>query len=101
MGYTTESKDLQETYIAQDQFKQSEYGKNIATRTLPEDYEEPQKPLKPPVVENKTGHIGTAHWRSEYSSTFSKESIAVAVQHRQVGPPFESVNPPSVVSAPN
>lgn len=99
--YTTEAKDLEETYIAQDISNQSEYGKNIASRTLPEDYEDPQKPMRPPIVENKAGHTGTAHWRSEYSTTFSKESIAGAVPHRQVGPPFESANPPSVVSAPN
>lgn len=99
--YTTESKDLEETYITQDQFKESEYRQNIAQRTLPVDYEDPEKPMRPPIVENKAGHIGTAHWKSEYGSTFSPESITGAVAHRQVGPPFESTNPPSVVSAPN
>lgn len=100
--YSTEAKDLEETYIGLDNLtKKSEYGKNIATRTLPEDYEEPEKPMRPPVVENKAGHTGTAHWRSSYSSEFSMESIEGAVPHRQVGPPFESCNPPSVVSAPN
>jgi len=100
--YTTESKDLEETYVGEDLGNTlSEYGKNISLRTLPEDYEDPQKPLRPPIVENKAGHTGTAHWRSEYGTTFSTEAIAGAVPHRQIGPPFEPTNPPSVVSAPN
>jgi hypothetical protein len=99
--YTTEAKDIEQTYIAQDQFKQSEYYKNIASRTLPVDYEDPQKPTRPPIVPNTAGHLGTGHWKSEYGATFSPDSIIGAVPHRQVGPPFESVNPPSVVSAPN
>merc|ERR1719321_365600 len=57
--------------------------------------------MRPPVVENKAGHLGTAHWRSKYGVTFSPDSITGAVPHRQVGPPFEPSNPPSVVSAPN
>jgi hypothetical protein len=99
--YTTEAKDIEETYIAQDQFNHSEYNKNIAQRTLPVDYEDPQKPTRPPIVENTCGHIGTAHWKSEYGATFTPDSIVGAVHHHQIGPPFEPVNPPSVVSAPN
>eukprot|EP00746_Dinoflagellata_sp_MGD_P072071 gnl/MRDRNA2_/MRDRNA2_29282_c0_seq1.p1 gnl/MRDRNA2_/MRDRNA2_29282_c0~~gnl/MRDRNA2_/MRDRNA2_29282_c0_seq1.p1 ORF type:complete len:264 (+),score=38.75 gnl/MRDRNA2_/MRDRNA2_29282_c0_seq1:84-875(+) len=99
--YTAESKPLEETYIAQEIIKDSEYSKNIASRTLPEDYEDPQKPMRPPVVENKAGHLGTAHWRSEYSSTCNSEAIAGSVPHRQTGPPFEPVSVPTVVSAPN
>jgi len=99
--YTTEAKDLEETYITENETKDSEYKKSIANRTLPEDYEDPVKPMRPPVVQNKTGHIGTGHWKSEYGSTYAPDSIIGAVPHRQIGPPFEPVNPPNVVSAPN
>jgi len=98
--YTTEAKDLEETYVGED-FNQSEYGKNIATRTLPVDYEDPQKPTRPPIVPNTAGHLGTAHWKSEFGASFTTDAIAGSVPHRQVGPPFEPTNPPSVVSAPN
>lgn len=101
--YTTEAKDLEHTYLAYEmsRTKNSEYQKNIAQQTSPVDYEDPQKPLIPPCPVNKAGHMGTGHWRSEYSQTFSPESIDGAVHQRQVGPPFEAANPPAVVSAPN
>lgn len=99
--YTTESKPLEETYLTQDNFKPSEYHKNIASKTLPEDYEDPQKPMYPPVVKNTAGHLGTGHWKSEYGSSHHPDAIIGSIPHRQIGPPFEPVCPPSVVSAPN
>lgn len=99
--YTAEAKDLEETYLSENQFKDSEYGKHIAKRTLPEDYDTPEKPMRPPEVKNSAGHTGTAHWRSEYGQSFSKDTLTGAVPYRQVGAPFECEVPPTVVSAPN
>jgi len=98
--YSSEAKPLEETYIAQDNFKQSVYAKTIATKTLPEDYADPAKPMRPLDVDANGGHSGTAHWRSEYNSTVNLESIAGAKYHRQHGPPGCSINPPSCVSQP-
>lgn len=99
--YTTEAKDLEETYLADNAFQDSVYRKDIARATMPEDYEEPVKPMIPPNPKNEAGYTGSAHWRSEYSCTYSPETIEGAEHHRQFGPPFESTNPPSVVSMPN
>jgi len=100
--YTSEQKPIEETYVAEDMSTQfSEYHKNISTRTMPVDYEDPQKPMRPPVVENTAGHTGTAHWRSEYASMLNAEALTGSVPHRQTGPSYASVHVPSVVSAPN
>lgn len=104
--YTTETKALEETYIAQDQFKKSVYAKHTSELTQPVDYMDPQKPIRPVVSGGKTDadkQHGAAHWRTEYKNTFSEAGKEghMPPYKRQIGPPFEIQNPPACVSQPN
>merc|ERR1719262_115557 len=62
--YTTEAKALQETYLAQDSFKDSIYSKSLSKLTLPEDYLEKTQAVKIPLP-GPGGYLGTEHWTSE------------------------------------
>lgn len=102
--YLTEAKALQETYISQDQFKDSVYSKSISKLTLPEDYHEPARPIRPAATTGayKSGfYAGTGHWKSEYDHKFHPDSLKGSKTHRQYGPPYEMLNPPTCVSQPN
>jgi len=66
--YIKEAKPVQEPYLFQDQVIDSNYTKSIARITLPEDYEDPTRPMRPPTVTAACGLGGTSHWVSEYKS---------------------------------
>lgn len=97
--YTAEAKPLKDTYMKAEEVKESVYGKTIGNITLPEDYADPQKPMKPKAV-GQGKPCSTAHWSSEYKSTFTPDSIDGATHSRQVGPPFKAPNQPTCVSQP-
>lgn len=121
--YTAEMHPLEETYLSQDQFNKSVYGKGVSERTQPLDYEDPQKPNSPArkaaekeraaleaaqatggstagAGETKGSDYGTAHWRSEYRQGFDGDRLGQMQYKRQHGPPFEVQNPPACVSQP-
>jgi len=99
--YTTEAKDLEKTYLANNSFWPPEYYEHYVKNRRAEDYDDPQKPLMPPNPANKAGWMNTAHWRSTQQVNYSPEEIDGAVHHRQFGPPFEAVHMPKCVSDPN
>mmetsp|Transcript_37671 Transcript_37671/g.82721 ORF Transcript_37671/g.82721 Transcript_37671/m.82721 type:complete len:259 (+) Transcript_37671:42-818(+) len=65
--FSVASRLLPETYITQDGMRASEYARQIHSRTLPEDYENPTRLMRPPEV-TAGGPGGTAHWVSEYKA---------------------------------
>jgi len=70
--FAREAKPNRETYLTQDQCRESHYKATVANVTLPEDYLNPQKPIVPP--DRVKGHAsgksgGTGHWVSEYKAT--------------------------------
>jgi len=97
--YTTEAKPLQETYLAQDSFKDSIYRKSLSKLTLPEDYLERQQPVKVPPP-GPGGYSGTDHWTSEYKNTFAEGTGAKKRNPRQYGAPYQMHDPPGCVSQP-
>lgn len=98
--YTTERKPLQETYLAQDSFRESVYTKSLAKLTLPEDYVDPAQTIKPFVQKNPPGYTGTEHWTSEYKKTFAEGTGAKKRVKKQYGAPYQMLDPPSCVSQP-
>jgi len=70
--YTTEAKPVQEPYLFQEQFRDSHYTKSLARATLPEDYEDPTKPCRPPTVTAGGDTGGTEHWVSEYKAALNQ-----------------------------
>jgi len=98
--YTEEAKQLGETYIAQDMPAASVYAKSLAGLAKPEDYCNPTKPIRPAdAPEGGGGHHGTAHWRSEYRSSMDHRALHGSRYHRQHGPSYQAMNPPTCVSA--
>jgi len=78
--YCNEAKPQEEPYLTQDQFAESVYVKTVSKITLPEDYEDPTKPYKPPDLEaaemlhsTKKCSGGTSHWKTEYSKMNSDD----------------------------
>eukprot|EP00746_Dinoflagellata_sp_MGD_P071455 gnl/MRDRNA2_/MRDRNA2_29103_c0_seq1.p1 gnl/MRDRNA2_/MRDRNA2_29103_c0~~gnl/MRDRNA2_/MRDRNA2_29103_c0_seq1.p1 ORF type:complete len:297 (-),score=50.78 gnl/MRDRNA2_/MRDRNA2_29103_c0_seq1:146-931(-) len=97
--YTTEAKPLQETYLAQDSFKDSIYRKSLSKLTLPEDYLEVTQPIKVPPP-GPGGYEGTDHWISEYKHVFAEGTGAKKRAKRQYGAPYQMQDPPGCVSQP-
>lgn len=97
--YAEEAKTLQDTYLAPDRAAKSTYQAACSFAT-PQDYEDPDKPFKPmePVCEG--GHRGCAHWVSDYKANHSMRSLEGRRYHRQIGPSYQAVNPPTCVSGP-
>lgn len=85
--YITESKPWQEPYLFQDQFNDSHYTKSIARVTLPEDYEDPTKPCKPPTITAGCDPGGTEHWKSEYRAALNEAKSEEAEFGRPYFPP--------------
>jgi len=104
--YTTEAKPLQETYLAQDSFKETIYQKSLSKLTLPEDYSDRAKPVLTKAQEMfgrsgaVTGYSGTDHWTSEYKQTFHEGSGAKKRVVKQYGAPYQMGDPPCCVSQP-
>jgi len=90
--YSDEVKPQRETYFTQDQFKGSEYSKEVADVMLPEDYVFRTKSCKPPHI--PLGALNTSHWRSEYNVAHSDRSEG-CVTRRQRGPPYRAADPPA------
>jgi len=67
--YAQEAKPHRETYITQDQTKETIYTSSLAKSMLSEDYVEPVKPFKPTSTLVEGLNSGTAHWCSEYKAT--------------------------------
>jgi len=97
--YTTEAKPLQETYLAQDAFKDSIYRKSLSKLTLPEDYLERMQSIKVPPA-GPGGYSGTDHWTSEYKHVFAEGTGAKKRTLRQYGAPYQMQDPPGCVSQP-
>merc|ERR1719482_846040 len=51
--YTSETKPLEETYMAHESFKDSVYSRGISKLTQPSDYENPLQSMKPVVSGGK------------------------------------------------
>jgi hypothetical protein len=97
--YTTEAKPLQETYLAQDSFKDSIYSKSLSKLTLPDDYTERTQAIKIPPP-GPGGYSGTEHWTSEYKKVFAEGTGAKKRVRKQWGPPYQMHDPPGCVSQP-
>jgi len=98
--YTTEAKPLQETYLAQDSFKESVYRTSLSKLTLPEDYLEVSKPIRPVKASHPPGYSGTDHWTSEYKHVFAEGTGAKKRTKKQYGAPYQMLDPPGCVSQP-
>jgi hypothetical protein len=97
--YTTEAKPLQETYLAQDSFRDSVYRKSMSKLTLPDDYLEVAQAIKVPPA-GPGGYSGTDHWTSEYKHVFAEGTGAKKRTKRQYGAPYQMSDPPGCVSQP-
>jgi len=97
--YTEEARDHQETYTKADLPATSVYSKSVANLLKPEDYMSPVKPIVPSEAPGGGGHWGTGHWKSEYGSTLDSRAIEGATYHRQHGPSYQAMNPPTCVGA--
>jgi len=93
--YGEEAKANYETYVGVDLPKGSVYAQGTSNHHLPEDYMFPTKSLKPSYADEEGGHRGTAHWQSNYKSTLGTSAIHGAVPHRQHGPSYQQLNPPT------
>lgn len=96
--YSEEAKRLEHTYIGQDIEHGSMYARSIANRPTPDDYKNPVKPIKQVDAANAgCGHLGTAHWKSEYKSRHDGSALGEGKVHRQFGPSYQAINPPTCV----
>lgn len=95
--YTEEAKQLQETYMKPDLPATSVYSKSVSNLLRPEDYMNPTKPIIPSEAPGGGGHWGTGHWKSEYASTVDHRAVDGATYHRQHGPSYQAMNPPTCV----
>lgn len=87
--FKQEARQHRDTYINQDNVRDSCYTSSIAQATLPEDYSNPTKPYKPPDLvrhqlmlqkeKSRLDDSGTTHWESEYKATSQREPM---VHHR-------------------
>eukprot|EP00747_Dinoflagellata_sp_TGD_P186886 gnl/TRDRNA2_/TRDRNA2_44248_c0_seq2.p1 gnl/TRDRNA2_/TRDRNA2_44248_c0~~gnl/TRDRNA2_/TRDRNA2_44248_c0_seq2.p1 ORF type:complete len:300 (+),score=49.14 gnl/TRDRNA2_/TRDRNA2_44248_c0_seq2:83-901(+) len=94
--YTEAATPLQENYLIQGKFRDSVYFKTIANLMIPADYENPQKPMRPPPPA-EAKDASTSHWCSEYRSMHTKDSIAGSEYQRQRGPMFRPEDPPAAM----
>lgn len=95
--YGEESRDHPETYVSEQNPKGSTYSRAV-NALIPHDFTEPAKPMRPVFNTDGGGHQGTAHWRSTYRACHDESSVAGARHHRQTGPSYQAVNPPTCVS---
>lgn len=96
--YTEEANTPDEVYIGPDLPQGSVYSKSLTNLPKQEHYLNPTKPMKPQEALGGEGHRGTAHWRSEYKSVLNEGALHGAVHHRQQGPSYQALNPPTCVS---
>lgn len=94
--YTEEARPLEETFCETDLPKGSNHSRSINTQTKPEDYKY-QKAIKPGEPEEEGGHRGCSHWQSSTKAAYSAEAVSGAVYHRQHGPSYQALNPPTCV----
>lgn len=97
--YNEEAKVLADTYLEPDRATKSVYQAATGVVT-PQDYEDPDKPFKPQEPKNEGGHRGCAHWISDYKANHGAAALEGRRYHRQVGPSYQAVNPPTCVSGP-
>lgn len=95
--YMDEAPMLKDTYIAVDMPETSEYSRTLGSQTRPLDYKNPVKPMRPGEPAEGGGHHNVAHWGSTYKSSHNSDAVHGAVQHRQNGPSYQAVNPPTCV----
>eukprot|EP00416_Gambierdiscus_australes_P045887 CAMPEP_0171106206 /NCGR_PEP_ID=MMETSP0766_2-20121228/64268_1 /TAXON_ID=439317 /ORGANISM="Gambierdiscus australes, Strain CAWD 149" /LENGTH=276 /DNA_ID=CAMNT_0011567249 /DNA_START=96 /DNA_END=926 /DNA_ORIENTATION=- len=97
--YCEEAKPLEETYLQPDMPAASVYSKSISNVLKPDDYRDPTKPIIPGEAPPGGGHWGAGHWKSEYRSNIDSRAVDGATYYRQHGPPYQTLNPPTCVSA--
>lgn len=95
--YTEEAKLREDTYIATDLAPQSTYQLGTALQTNVSDYINPARPIKPTQPTDGLGHHKVGHWCSTYKSSHNPDAVYGSVQHRQNGPSYQAVNPPTCV----
>jgi len=93
--YTEEAKLLEKTYIQADLAAQSTYQQGLTSN--PSDYRNPTKPIKPGQPAEGSGHHKVSHWASTSKSAHNADAVHGAVYHRQNGPSYQAVNPPTCV----
>lgn len=96
--YSEEVKKHNETYMECDLPKGSNYGRTISQQTRPEDYHNPTKPTRQGEPAVAGGHHFVGHWKSNHNAGHNLGAIEGAVQHRQHGPSYQALNPPTCVS---
>jgi len=94
--YTEEAKLNEETYMEADLPKGSNYARSHSVCTAPNDYKY-QKAVKPGEPLEEGGHRGCSHWQSSSKSSHSHDALKGAVAHRQHGPSYQALNPPTCV----
>jgi len=94
--YTEEAPPLGETYLAPDLPQGTVYA-SMAHPMTSGHYANPVKPMKPAEAPGGAGHRGTGHWQSEYKSVLNHGALQGAVHHRQNGPAYQALNPPSCI----
>jgi len=100
--FMQEAQPYRETYLTQDQVRDSTYMSSTSRATEPEDYTHPVQPYKPKLVADSHAinfSSGTTHWKSEYkASTFHKEPLKLLAEanlglggadHLPQGKPFQ------------
>lgn len=97
--YAEEAKTLRDTYLEPDRATKSMYQAACSFAT-PQDYEDPDKPFKPTEPVSEGGHRGCAHWISDYKASHGMRALEGRRYHRQIGPSYQAVNPPTCVSGP-
>lgn len=97
--YTAEAKLLEETYIKTDLAQPSTYQRETALQTNPSDYVNPTKPMRPGQPPEGFGHHKVSHWSSTYKSGHNADAVYGAVAHRQNGPSYQAMNPPTCVGS--
>jgi len=98
--YSSEAGAPQSTYLQAHRPTGSQYahmGQHVAAQKYSESAAKSQRPVR--NTEDAPGHRSCSHWRSEYQTNMHEDSIAGAVQHRQFGPPYQSANPATCLSA--
>eukprot|EP00929_Paragymnodinium_shiwhaense_P092416 TRINITY_DN5231_c0_g1_i1.p1 TRINITY_DN5231_c0_g1~~TRINITY_DN5231_c0_g1_i1.p1 ORF type:complete len:311 (+),score=62.11 TRINITY_DN5231_c0_g1_i1:124-1056(+) len=75
--YMQEAQPYRETYLTQDQVRDSVYTVTTSRATLPEDYINPARPYQPPTLRGAGDLLnsGTVHWQSEYKASLHKEPL--------------------------
>lgn len=97
--YTTEVPALRETYLTEHGFKESVYKKEHSSARLPEDYQDPQKPILRP--QEAITHKVSSHWVSEYDAMHSARSIEGASRRTRAPDPYSFSAAPVCLSRPS